>query len=75
MASEAGKGSGRRPTEVSQEVVASNWDRIFGKNKTIIGIDPGSPDGDFSVVIADQAGIETKTVSNAWSTPTGAKYG
>lgn len=31
MASEAGKGSGRRPTDVSQEVVASNWERIFGK--------------------------------------------
>lgn len=33
MASEAGKGSGRRPTQVSAEAVASNWDRIFGKKK------------------------------------------
>ena len=31
MAREAGKGSGRRPSEVSKEVVDANWDRIFGK--------------------------------------------
>ncbi len=31
MASEAGKGSGRRPTQISREELESNWDRIFGK--------------------------------------------
>lgn len=34
MAREAGKGSGRRPSEVSREVVDANWDRIFGKKNT-----------------------------------------
>jgi hypothetical protein len=36
MAREAGKGSGRRPSEVSKEVVDANWDRIFGKKNTNI---------------------------------------
>lgn len=31
MASEAGKGSGRRPAQVSREQVEANWDRIFAK--------------------------------------------
>jgi hypothetical protein len=36
MAGEAGKGSGRRPSDVSSEEIASNWDKIFGKkNKTV----------------------------------------
>jgi hypothetical protein len=26
-----GKGSGRRPTYVSQQEMADNWERIFGK--------------------------------------------
>lgn len=34
MARDAGKGSNRRPSEVSKEVVDSNWDRIFGKKNT-----------------------------------------
>lgn len=34
MAREAGKGSGRRPSEVSEEVVDENWNRIFGKKNT-----------------------------------------
>lgn len=38
MASEAGKGSGRRPAEVSAEVVASNWDLIFGKKNKTFGL-------------------------------------
>jgi hypothetical protein len=37
MAREAGKGSGRRPSEVSKEVVDANWDRIFGKKNTEAG--------------------------------------
>lgn len=31
MSREAGKGSGRRSSEVSKEVIDANWDRIFGK--------------------------------------------
>ena len=31
MANEAGKGSVRRPTQVSQEEADANWERIFGK--------------------------------------------
>ena len=34
MAREAGKGSGRRPSEVSDEVIDENWSRIFGKKNT-----------------------------------------
>ena len=33
MQAQAGKGSGRRPSHVSQEAYASSWDRIFGKKK------------------------------------------
>jgi len=33
MASEAGKGSNRRPAQVSQEEIDKNWDTIFKKKK------------------------------------------
>jgi hypothetical protein len=33
MASEAGKGSNRRPAQISQEEVDKNWDTIFKKKK------------------------------------------
>jgi len=33
MAHNAGKGSGRRPNQVPDEVVANNWEQIFGKKK------------------------------------------
>lgn len=36
MSREAGKGSGRRPSDVPKEVVDSNWERIFGKKNTNI---------------------------------------
>ena len=32
----AGKGSALRPTQVSKEELASNWENTFGKKKTII---------------------------------------
>lgn len=35
MASEAGKGSVRRPTQISQEQADANWERIFGKKNTV----------------------------------------
>ena len=34
MASEAGKGYNRRPTQVSQEELGKNWDLIFKKKKS-----------------------------------------
>lgn len=34
--SDGGKGSGRRPQAVSDEQVAQNWDKIFGKNPTTV---------------------------------------
>lgn len=34
MAREAGKGSGRRQSAVSKEIIDSNWDRIFGDKNT-----------------------------------------
>ncbi len=33
MAHEAGKGSARRPSEIPQEIIDDNWDRIFGKKE------------------------------------------
>lgn len=36
MASEAGKGSNRRPAQVSQEEIDKNWDLIFKKKKSRI---------------------------------------
>ena len=36
MASEAGKGSNRRPAQVSQEELDKNWDLIFKKKKSRI---------------------------------------
>ena len=39
MSREAGKGSGRRPSEVSKEVVDANWDRIFSKKNTNVDND------------------------------------
>ena len=36
MASEAGKGSNRRPAQVSQEKLDKNWDLIFKKKKSRI---------------------------------------
>ena len=38
MSSDGGKGSGRRPSSVSDEVVADNWARIFAKNPDNTGI-------------------------------------
>ena len=35
MNSSGGKGSGRRPSQVSREEVDNNWDRIFGKKEEI----------------------------------------
>lgn len=31
MASDGGKGSGRRPLQIPKEQFESNWDKIFGK--------------------------------------------
>ena len=31
--SDGGKGSGRRPREVSDQQFTENWERIFGKKK------------------------------------------
>ena len=36
MSREAGKGSGRRRSDVPDEVVADNWERIWGKKNTNI---------------------------------------
>jgi hypothetical protein len=36
MASEAGKGSNRRPAQVSQEEIDKNWDTIFKKTQESI---------------------------------------
>jgi hypothetical protein len=33
MSSDGGKGSGRRPSSVSDDVVADNWSQIFSKSK------------------------------------------
>jgi hypothetical protein len=38
MASEAGKGSNRRPAQVPQEEVDKNWDLIFKKKQSRIDI-------------------------------------
>jgi hypothetical protein len=38
MSSDGGKGSGRRPQVVSDDVVADNWARIFAKNPDNTGI-------------------------------------
>lgn len=37
--SPGGKGSGRRPSNVPQEVFDNNWDKIFGKKRKPSGID------------------------------------
>ena len=39
-----GKGSGRRPASVSDETMASNWDRIFGKPQDALASDSDSID-------------------------------
>ncbi len=37
--SDGGKGSGRRPQAVPDDVVAENWARIFAKNPDNTGVD------------------------------------
>jgi hypothetical protein len=36
----SGKGSGRRPTLVSDQEAEDNWNRIFGKDKAMFGKKP-----------------------------------
>lgn len=35
MASDGGKGSAQRPTQVPQDVVDTNWENIFGKKPKV----------------------------------------
>ena len=46
MHASAGKGSGRRPTQVPHEEYASAWERIFGKKKTEESVDEQQRDED-----------------------------
>lgn len=64
MASEAGKGSGRRPSEVSMEQFDNNWDRIFGKKER--GLTKVSTPIDESAFIEQQApvGVESTPLYN-----------
>ena len=39
MSSDGGKGSSHRPSDVSDEVVADNWAKIFGKTPTQVIVD------------------------------------
>ena len=41
MNSSGGKGSARRPSEVSGEQIANNWDMIFGKKNKPVGLVDG----------------------------------
>lgn len=41
MNSSGGKGSARRPSEVSSEQIANNWDTIFGKKKKPVDLVDG----------------------------------
>lgn len=41
MNSSGGKGSARRPSEVSSEQIANNWETIFGKKKKQVGLIDG----------------------------------
>lgn len=42
-----GKGSGRRPASVSDETMASNWERIFGKTRDALASDSDSVERHF----------------------------
>lgn len=44
--SDGGKGDKRRRSEVSQEVIDQNWDRIFGKRDQEILVDSVAIDSD-----------------------------
>lgn len=47
---EAGKGSWKRPREVSKETYESNWDKIFGKKEKQQEENPvAAPSGDVPV--------------------------
>lgn len=52
MSSDGGKGSGRRPSIVSDDVVASNWAKIFAKNPDNTGI---SKDEYYDILTTEQA--------------------
>jgi len=41
------KGSGRRPAQVSDETVKSNWDRVFGKPDDALRTESKSSDRHF----------------------------
>lgn len=41
MNNSGGKGSARRPSEVSSEQIANNWDTIFGKKKKPVDLVDG----------------------------------
>ena len=51
-----GKGSGRRPNQVSDEVVQSNWDLIFGNKKA--EIEKAECDAAWKAVDDEMAGID-----------------
>jgi hypothetical protein len=51
----SGKGSNRRPTQISEEEAEANWQRIFGKHKESKPIEDSQKDR--------QNGSEIKTAS------------
>lgn len=65
MANEAGKGSGRRSNQVSLEVMASNWDRIFGKKDKNID----------ATIERYSEPVPDREYVNTWTSPTGETNG